>query len=270
MKKLVHKPGEVRGLSAPYQHQLSAYALAAAAAGVSVVALSQPSEAKIIYTGAHEVIAIGDSYALDLNGDGKTDLTIAAQYHRLCTTDGTCFHSETLYARMAGRNQAVYNVFGAVAMKPGMRIGPKKALRGGTEAMAGLSSLSSSYGVRGSWINVRKRYLGVQFKINGEIHYGWARLNVKVQLHPSTIVATLTGYAYETVPDKPITAGKTSGAEENASSKAPDPAVLPTPSARPTLGTLALGTSALSFGRHKTPNNRNREELLRANISPRF
>ena len=34
-----------------------------------------------------------------------------------------------------------------------------------------------------------------------EVHYGWARLNARAG------AATLTGYAYETIPDKPIPAG---------------------------------------------------------------
>ncbi len=63
----------------------------------------------------------------------------------------------------------------------------------------------------GDWNNVKDRYLGLKFKIQGKgkIHYGWARLNVRD--HGHYITATLTGYAYETIPNKPIIAGKTKG-----------------------------------------------------------
>ena len=54
-------------------------------------------------------------------------------------------------------------------------------------------------------------YLGLKFQIKGKTHYGWARLNVEVS--KTTITATLTGYAYETIPNKPILAGKTSRPE---------------------------------------------------------
>jgi hypothetical protein len=55
----------------------------------------------------------------------------------------------------------------------------------------------------------KDRYLGLGFQITGKTHYGWARLNVKVS--KTAISATLTGYAYETIPNKPIIAGKTHG-----------------------------------------------------------
>jgi len=88
-----------------------------------------------------------------------------------------------------------------------------------------------SVDVWGSWINVKNRYLGVKFKIEGEAHYGWARLSVKVQ-EPFTITATLTGYAYETIPNKPIIAGMTQG---------PDLITLQRDPTDGTLGSLALG-----------------------------
>ena len=63
---------------------------------------------------------------------------------------------------------------------------------------------------RGNWLNATNRYLGLKFTIHGKIHYGWARLSVQAQMPPA-ITAILTGYAYETVPNKPIIAGKTHG-----------------------------------------------------------
>jgi len=41
------------GLPWSLEHRLSGYALAASAAGVGVVALAQPTEARIVYTPAH-------------------------------------------------------------------------------------------------------------------------------------------------------------------------------------------------------------------------
>jgi hypothetical protein len=52
------------------------YAVAASAAGVGVMALSQPAEAKIVYTATHHVIEKNSPYHLDLNHDGKTDFTL--------------------------------------------------------------------------------------------------------------------------------------------------------------------------------------------------
>ena len=68
-------------LSESIHHQLNMYALAAGAAGVGVLALAQPVEAKIVYTPAHRVIGPDSRYLLDLNHDGITDFTIANSYN---------------------------------------------------------------------------------------------------------------------------------------------------------------------------------------------
>ena len=62
---------------------------------------------------------------------------------------------------------------------------------------------------RGYWFNVTDRYLGLKFVVNGNTHYGWARLSVS----SGFVTATLTGYAYETIPNKSIITGKTKGAD---------------------------------------------------------
>jgi hypothetical protein len=72
---------------------------------------------------------------------------------------------------------------------------------------------------------VKDRYLGLKFYIKGKAHYGWARLTAKRQVGNPSFALTLTGYAYETIPNKPITTGKTHGEEDG------------------TLGRLAQGAS---------------------------
>jgi hypothetical protein len=247
MRQRVGRTQKVRNLALPYQQQLTSYALAAAAAGVSVLALTAPSEGKIVYKQAHRVIGDGASFNLDLTGGGTVDLTFENKHYSLCTTDGICNSSQYLEVKMAGANQVVYNVYGAVAMKPGVQIGPKNAWRGGIRRMASMLGGFGTSGVGGSWVNVKNRYLGVKFKIKGQTHFGWARLSVQIQL-PQTITATLTGYAYETIPDKAITAGQTKG-PDNTDIEKPN-ASLTAPSPKPaTLDTLALGAPGLSIWR---------------------
>ena len=230
MKELAQHGGESTSPSDLFHRRLNSYALAAGAAGVSLLALAEPSGAEIIYTRTHHVIANRSSYNLDLNHDGITDLTIQNKYSHYCThTDTYCKTSETLAAKLAGTNQAVYNIYGAVAMKPGMRIGPGNAFQGGAERMV-YCTVKLPYPI-GSWINVNTRYLGIKFKIKGKIHYGWARLRVNFQV-PLTITATLTGYAYETIPNKSIIAGRTKGTDDGAD---------PVDSTPGTLGSLAVG-----------------------------
>jgi hypothetical protein len=90
--------------------------------------------------------------------------------------------------------------------------------------MVGIATLTTRT-VQGLWDNVSDRYLGVRFNIQGKTHFGWARLTVHDKGH--NITAVLTGYAYETVPNKAIIAGRTKG---------PDVVIEPA-----TLGKLALG-----------------------------
>jgi len=222
--KLNPRSGDSEHVSSEYHRQLNSYALAATAAGVSLLAMAQPAEARIIYKSTHQVIGDRHSYRLDLNGDGKTDVTIENLYHNGTNGEGTSWHSQALSAKMAGRNAVVYNTFGAAALKSGTRVGPKSPFHEGAKVMAGLTSRGTSWSPFGSWLNVKNRYLGLRFKISGEPHYGWARLNVNVQF-PLSITATLTGYAYETIPKKPIIAGKTHGNDTG------------------TLGKLSLGAS---------------------------
>lgn len=67
---------KLSNLHATTSHRLTAYALSASAAGVSLLALTEPCEAQIVYTPAHVTIGRRGSYGLDLNNDGKIDFTI--------------------------------------------------------------------------------------------------------------------------------------------------------------------------------------------------
>lgn len=113
----------------------------------------------------------------------------------------------------------------------------------------------------GAWVNggkgVKTRYLGVKFKINGRFHFGWARLTVTTQA--KSFAATLTGFAYETIPGKAITAGQTKGPDDISVETPTASLTAPTPEPA-TLGMLALGAPALSIWR--------REKSIRQNTAP--
>jgi len=101
-----------------------------------------------------------------------------------------------------------------------------------------LGTSSKTHSTGGAWDNVANRYLGLKFKINGKFHYGWARLSVKFLKDQFDISTILTGYAYETVPNKPIIAGQTKGPDISAAQSA-------------RLGHLAAGASAIPAWRVK-------------------
>src|SRR5580692_12791728 len=80
----------VARLGASLDKNLMSYAMAAGAAGVGLLALAQPADAKIVYTPAHK--NIGAQTFIDLNHDGINDfkLTLIRTSHCVggCTTTG--------------------------------------------------------------------------------------------------------------------------------------------------------------------------------------
>lgn len=254
-------------LRAPFHHRLNMYALAATAAGVGILGLEQPVEAKIIYTPANRAIAA--KTFLDLNHDRIHDFKFinirTARCHGMfCTTGdrrGTSFFTTSANLAVYGL-RAGNQIYGPTknypsALYAGVRIGPSGKFPGGN-IMAKLRAIDgSNQTVRGYWAgfryhsSVNQRYLGLRFTIKGKVHYGWARLNVIIS-GSATIQATLTGYAYETIPDKPIVTGRTKGADENGDQKRSAPAARSASTPQPTmLGALALGSAGLSIWRRE-------------------
>jgi hypothetical protein len=220
------------------------YALAGSAAGIGVLALTQPAEAKIVYTPKHLQLTGGKTF-IDLNHDGINDFYFAES-----VTQGWGALS------VIGVRQKNLVWGDASALPAGVRIGfsPKFHYPGGRIASVHVSTSCTTGGV-GAWANVKNRYLGLKFYIKGRIHFGWARLTVITggpgHCASPDVNATLTGYAYETIPNKSIIAGKTEGPEEGSIDEA-NPATLDEPTLQPaSLGLLAMGSPALSVWRRE-------------------
>lgn len=198
------RPRKTANLSESIHHQLNTYALAAGAAGVSVLALSPPGEAKIVYTAAHHVIKANQTYPLDLNHDGTPDFELKNIFNTFSGNSAGFLwilpHASANEVWAAAR--APYcgtRRVCAAALPIGKGVGPKGPFRQDYpdgEIMVETGVVSGHYG---SWFNVT-RYLGLKFVIKGKTHYGWARLAVSAQRF--VVTATLTRYAYETVPGK--------------------------------------------------------------------
>src|ERR1700730_4988658 len=67
----------IRELSTYLTQRLNLYALAAGAAGVSVLALVQPSEAEVVLTGVNVNLGHNSYYPIDLDHDGALDFAIS-------------------------------------------------------------------------------------------------------------------------------------------------------------------------------------------------
>jgi hypothetical protein len=217
---IMQRPRTPSRIPESLHQRLNSYAIAASAAGVSLLALAQPAEGKIVYTATHHVIGKNSHYNLDLNHDGKTDFTISNTYS--CSTEDFC--RSHLFTTPTNGTQGVEGPGSAYALNRGARIGPRHHFSAWLLLIFSSGACNNDH-----WCNVTNRYLGFSFKIHGQPHYGWARLNVSTG---GGIVATLTGYAYETVANKAIIAGRTHGKDVITVQD-------------PSLGHLARGASAI-------------------------
>jgi len=190
----------VKPLNTKLERNLANYALAAGATGVGLLGLGRPAQAKVVYTPAHVRLETGGlhHYALDINHDGFPEFFLDIASH---SNNIWLYATEANYGYRIQRDSlSLY----PVARKTGGRIGPDKLFDGGNrdELMA---VETSQGGLFGPWVNIKSRYLGLQMTTDGT-RYGWARLNVQFG-KDHTMHATLTGYAYETIPNRPIVAG---------------------------------------------------------------
>ncbi len=210
-------------ISDSLNRQLNTYALVASAAGVSVLALARASEAKVVYTETHQVTHAHFPLYIDLNHDGIRDFVLRTTYYR-----GSYFevgldafgYRKNAVAGKRFKSSGGYFFSAAYALPAGARIGPERKFPVRFPFMA--VELFSGVGTGqdsdlGPWVGkgngVGNRYLGLKFVIHGKVHYGWARLSVTLGHHwqYGDVSATLTGYAYETIPNKAIITGKTKG-----------------------------------------------------------
>lgn len=248
MKPAKRSPRPPFSLPEPLQRQLNMYALMASAAGVGMLVSAHPSEAKIVYTATHRVITNGHHVNLDLNHDGVTDFAIINSVQ--CNTD-QCFYDLTEKPRLGnsviGMTRGSFLPY-ASALHAGAHIGPNPKFVYRPAILGYVYQGGGGTSSRGPWVNVTNRYLGLKFIIKSQRHYGWARLTVKVS--GVTVTGILTGYAYETIPNKAIIAGETKGPDQE--NIAPTGASLTAPTPKPsTLAMLALGAPALSIWRRE-------------------
>jgi hypothetical protein len=212
------------------EKKLVAYMMGAGAAA-AWLSTTEPAEAKVVYTRAN--LRSPHIVVLDLNHDGIADFSIG----------------------FLGRHY--YPYFGVLPDVPGNTVqyspefvgfrgnvvGPGGSFQTGgfyTGYTAVLAVSRYPY-LSGVWVNVTNRYLGLKFLINGQVHYGWARMT----LSSGNPILVVTGYAYETVPNKQIVEGATG---DTAELDVPDLWERSRP-AGPSLGMLARGIEGLAFWR---------------------
>lgn len=219
-------------LSTGLHKSLEVYALAATVSGVGWLISTPMADAQIIYTPAKVRIAPNSSYAIDLNHDGIIDFTVN---EKRCF----CFYGG------AANDLKVFPAPGAGVASSYSYSGFAGVLHSGAPIPNSLDpfvyrpvSMQRAYAssVYGGWDRQTHEYLGLIFRINGQIHYGWARMTVQYDWEKVVTDARLEGFAYESEAGKPIRAGDMGLAADAATEK-------------PTLGMLAAGAAGLAAWR---------------------
>jgi hypothetical protein len=237
---------------------LNSYTTAAVAAGVGVLAMVQPAASEVVMT--HKTIQILPRYIistnvpLDINGDGVTDFSFGF------TSFGPYSY---ITANLSFANKPGNGVIakGAALDTPlvdallrGEKVGPSDKFNGAPGLLIQQSddiehhSVCTNQKAYGNWNgNKPDRFIGVKFQIKGQTHYGWVRLTVD----HSTVLqgclqmsATITAYAYETVPNKAITIGSSTSDADRSESVQPSSKM-----DHVSLGALALGVPGLEIWR---------------------
>jgi hypothetical protein len=154
---------------------------------------------------------------LDLNNDGIVDfaLCLSSIGFRSChqpVENPPCgVGREEWEVSPAASNEIIATMQNqyAAPLQMGFVIGPRRVFSPGTLAMEFYTSCPPK-GFHGVWGGKENRYLGFAFVIQGQTHYGWARVTA------TSAPMVMTGYAYETIPGQAIRAGQTSGDDNDA------------------------------------------------------
>ena len=171
-----------------------------ALAGGAVLASAPSTQAEVIFTPSSVVLHGGTaSLAIDLDNDGSTNFTIAIQQCRTYSGYGI---GRCVEAHGQSPSDQV-GMFGPPGERLAEALSPRTQVNGGHRFWADAVMASLSLG---NWWNVTNRYLGVRFKINGQVHYGWIGFR-SVTADQNGFTAAFGGWAYETNPDTPIVTG---------------------------------------------------------------
>jgi hypothetical protein len=253
-------------ISDPLARCLNAYAIAAAASGVAVLACAMPAE------GA----PVCKTLSIDLQSSATFPLNpanqFAAPFNVAQSVYAFSFYT-TGISQFFWWNRGFFepNSGGAKVITASNSLPADLAL-GAEIGPGGNFNKPASYGMlftygrgtrghfqgggnkrshRGNLNLLGDNYIGFEFRESGQLHYGWVRLRVttKQGYYNKNYTSThVLGYGYETAPNTAIAAGSCSA---DAQAKLAAPSGPGPDSRKASLGMLALGSEGIA--RRRTP-----------------
>ena len=250
--RIVHSERRVTGRKRPINREdsgltkrLASYA-AAAGGAVALLGVTDTADAKIVYTPVivNFTSTIPTQYvlrpdrihpALTLSIGYCSASVFCSEFQAIGKIDGEII-GYPVETKFEGKQ------YGTTLLAAGQRIGAS----GNFESDAKFhylkaESVFSSHSGFGQFGN---GFFGFKFSIDGQTHYGWGRItNSYVN---DGYVYTLTGFAYETIPNRRILAGQEQGSYAEPGSEGDSSSAQ---AGRSTLGSLALGAATVSIWR---------------------
>lgn len=235
-------------LSELLDRKLSAYMLAAGAAGAVVLAGTVPAEGEAVCVHTNVSLYGGDTFQLFFPGQRIPAFNLAQTHTTGSSIPYVFFNRGFLIANTAGASAVVAsngypaNLSSAAVVGASAKFG-----KGNSYGLLFTYASNSRMGGRGNFTR-STNYLGLKFLVSGETHFGWARIKVtadKIRDSQYVTVMHLQAVGYETV------AGKSVQVNANCKSADADGPTATNEQSSASLGALARGADSVFLRRRK-------------------
>jgi hypothetical protein len=173
---------------------------------MSLLAFTSTAAAEVVYTPANVTLVGNGSIKIDLNHDAVTDFVLQSAFKTAyCGTVGGGYTGTTQISPMTGDGIVVSHLNFAALLASGVSVDASSIFYNARSRVAQLKAC-------GSTTKFAAGYLGLEFQINGQIHFGWAQVAISVHSgFRAQMRTTLVDFAYETVPGRAIKTGQIPG-----------------------------------------------------------
>lgn len=243
-------------ISESLNRRLSAYTLAAGAAGVALLA-SPSAEARIIHESINFPLYGNQTYNFDPTHQGATTFFFVGTF--LWHSTFGFWNRAFFQPNSAGASAIVSDAGLPAELGSGSVIGPSR--NWGKGASYGMLFSYGPYG--GGTVNHHRGnfgkpgFVGFRFMISGKQYYGWVRLKFSIHPGPGQTKQTTTNivdYAFETTPGKSVRAGQTKEVADEASNLTPESRNVPESAVAANSGSLrAASLGMLAAGANGIP-----------------
>src|SRR5579885_381755 len=182
---------EKKNVSSNLNRHAGLYALAAATAGVTMLALAEPAAAEVVVTKKTIPIPMTSfemprPVKISMANNGVDNITFNLSSSPPTTGRPSYFRNLDVGGASSNAGAVLTGTFVAYtpALRRGAKVGPSayfsEAVIEQSITSAGNASPNGFVnGFRGYWGgNPKDRYVGVRFQIDGQTHFGWVRLAV--------------------------------------------------------------------------------------------